>query len=976
LAKDAWLGFVCPNKYPYPAKKEQPDLKKPPIESPAATLDKEREIITKELKDPYKGCQPLVKKSRFYAEIWLRIGEYHFDFDISPQGLDRAISAYLKVIPLTDNPYYDKALYKVAWAYYRADRFKEALKYFAMLVDYADSKEKETGKKGSELRKEAIQYMAISFAEEDWDNNQEPDLGEKTSIKRIKDPHLMPQDRTWTKEVYYTLGDILYDQIKYADAIHLYQLALKKWPYSSHNPKIQEKIAYAYQRSNEFEQAIREREKLSKYIRGSDWWKAQEGNPKVQREAEKLAEAALYDGAIYHHTRAQSLRQECVTKNDMNLCQRSNEEYKLAANAYRKYLELYPNTPNTYELNFNLADALFWSGHYLEAAKEYANVRDSNLDDKYLEQSAFACIKAYEKHIEELEKQRKIKVRKEPPKPQKSQEGKPRVVPIPIPEILKESDLARKKYIERVKEHERIPTFKYQIAQRYYRYGHWEEAKRRFQEIYEEYCTTHQVASFSWENLINIAGALKQLDEAKRLALLQKERQCAVTEEVRGKQKEEAIRILTSAEFREAFEIFKQAEKENDSKKYELSALSFVKAVEKAPEHEDAAKALNNAAVAYERLKRYESATKLYEKIVTDYPNSEFVDEALFRTAFNYTRFFEFENAVSRYRTLVDTRKFRKSKFRHDAILNTAILLESLQEYTTAASYFLLFAKETKDEKEAIEAFFKAGIQYEKAKNWSKMINVLKEFVRRYEGIKEAGPFIVEAWFKIANAYQKLGNHREMKNARLKCISSFGRYGLSAGSKAAEFAAQAKFLEIEDQLPLYEKMRVGGTGKKLMASVEAMASRARMLEEKYRGIKRYGSLTWTAAGLFRIGYLYERAAKTLLDTPIPPMPKTLQRIFRKAPQEEREMLQIEWEEGYRAELEKLIRPLEEKAVKAYEIAVKAAREAHIVNKWTKQALVRLNAYKPDEYPLFKEPQTHLELNVVSPPSLDTEKIKG
>ena len=36
-----------------------------------------------------------------------------------------------------------------------------------------------------------------------------------------------------------------------------------------------------------------------------------------------------------------------------------------AAEAYRGYLQAYPNSPNAYELQYNLADALFWSENYV-----------------------------------------------------------------------------------------------------------------------------------------------------------------------------------------------------------------------------------------------------------------------------------------------------------------------------------------------------------------------------------------------------------------------------------------------------------------------------------------------------------------------------------------------------------------------------------------------------------------------------------
>ena len=87
--------------------------------------------------------------------------------------MELAIAAYQRVLAFTDSPYYDKALYKLAWAYYRADNYPEAIKRFDELVVYSDKKKAESGAEGSDLRAEAVQYLGVSFAEKDWNGDWE-----------------------------------------------------------------------------------------------------------------------------------------------------------------------------------------------------------------------------------------------------------------------------------------------------------------------------------------------------------------------------------------------------------------------------------------------------------------------------------------------------------------------------------------------------------------------------------------------------------------------------------------------------------------------------------------------------------------------------------------------------------------------------------------------------------------------------------
>ena len=77
---------------------------------------------------------------------------------------------------------------------------------------------------------------------------------------------------------------------------------------------------------------------------------------------------------VHHHTQAQNFRRRCVQEQQPELCTRAQEQYRLAAEAYRGYIQRYPNNPQAYELQYNLADALFWSENYEEAAREYSAV--------------------------------------------------------------------------------------------------------------------------------------------------------------------------------------------------------------------------------------------------------------------------------------------------------------------------------------------------------------------------------------------------------------------------------------------------------------------------------------------------------------------------------------------------------------------------------------------------------------------------
>jgi len=673
-ARIAWLSLVCSNHFQYegPVPRQEPGDEE---EHPASTLRAADEPEVGPFTNEYDTCTARVAESRFLGEAWLRIGEYHFDYDYTAHGLDYAISAYRNAMADPEGPFYDKALYKLAWSYYRADRYIEAIRHFAMLVEYADERRERTGGAGSEMRPEAIQYLGICFAEDDWDHDNAPDA--QRGIERLQDEALLPQDRPYTPEVYFQTGDTFFDLARYGDAIEVYELALRRWPTALRAPQVVERIAQAHERNREFEEAIAARGRLSDFGSDSEWAQANaEEHPEAVREAGQLARNALYDDAVRHHQIAQGFRQRCVAEEAPELCRRGVEEYNLAAQGYREYIQAYPNDPDAYEISYNLAEAMYFSGQHRAAAAAYAEVRDSNLDDRFREQSAFRAVKALEA-LRDLEvREGRLTLREEAPEPSGTP---PTVTATPIPAIIAELNDARDTYARLLPRSARTPTFRYQTAQIYYRYGHWDEARTRFAQLYEEYCDEDPVGFYSWQNMVNIAGALEDLEEAERLARAQIERSCAAPEEgaeggggVAGGA-EQAREILTSAEFRHAFDRFQEAERTDNDAMYEESARMFVDAVERTPRHPDSPRALNNAALAYEEVERYESAMGIWRRIVEDYPESEFVDRARFRLAYNAYRFFEYEEAVTHYTILA--RASKSSDIRRDSILNTATIL-------------------------------------------------------------------------------------------------------------------------------------------------------------------------------------------------------------------------------------------------------------------------------------------------------------
>ena len=212
-------------------------------------------------------------ESQFIPEAWIRVGEYYFD-----QGmLDEARDAYAESMQFKESRFYDKALYKLAWTYYRQDNFDEAIKRFEELVEYSDELERRTGRSGSVLRAEAVQYAAISLAENDWDSDGVVD--EKFGLPRVK--QYLSDGKPYEREIMAQLVEYLFENAFYQESADVARAALAQFPMHPENPQLHEQLVLALFRNEDMVGAFEERRQMGEFYGPESAWHAfqeQEGN--------------------------------------------------------------------------------------------------------------------------------------------------------------------------------------------------------------------------------------------------------------------------------------------------------------------------------------------------------------------------------------------------------------------------------------------------------------------------------------------------------------------------------------------------------------------------------------------------------------------------------------------------------------------------------------------------------------------------
>ncbi|MCA9582846.1 MAG: hypothetical protein KC416_13700, partial [Myxococcales bacterium] len=237
-----------------------------------------------------------------------------------------------------------------------------------------------------------------------------------------------------------------------------------------------------------------------------------------------------------------------------------------------------------------------------------------------------------------------------------------------------------------------------------------------------------------------------------------------------------------------------------------------------------------------------------------------------------------------------------------------------------------------------------------KRKNWNEAKKEMKNFIRDYEKDKGASELIVQAYWRIAESTTRT-NKRDYLNALRDVVSAYKRVGAKSGSIAAEYAAEADFILVDQTIADFEKYEVNpGKPKTMKDYVDALkkqidsgAKEAQSLVKGYEPIPSYGRPAWTVAALVRQGRVYEVLARAILNAKFV-MPADLQKQLKRMDEFQREDIRFEVEGAVQQVLDQRVRPVECFAVARYALAARAAQAGSLDTEFTQIAVDRLQAY--------------------------------
>ena len=317
--------------------------------------------------------------SQYTPEAHLLLGDYYFN---QKQDLEKSTVQYEAVLRYPQSGAVAAARYKLAWCKINQVDYAGALKLFEDSVNSPQAAREmdiDTYQR-VDVRLESLVDMAYCYPEVYKDATAEQALD---YFKRF----------AWSRPVYMTVLEKLayrfYVKKKWSQAAPLYrELAMlrqdpeKMLEYAKHIFESVQALGTYKHAEKDVNIIVRalERQIFSPHT--------------AQAEKDKLInDYEIFARDIITHLHAKAHKTN------------SKQDYTIAADAYRQYLDFFKNSPAVAQMNANYAEALFSAGRYLEAGKQYEKVAPAaTVDNVQRQEMLYSAVISYYRALKEKEK--------------------------------------------------------------------------------------------------------------------------------------------------------------------------------------------------------------------------------------------------------------------------------------------------------------------------------------------------------------------------------------------------------------------------------------------------------------------------------------------------------------------------------------------------------------------------------------------
>lgn len=315
-------------------------------------------------------------QSRYMDEVQFRRAEYFFT---RKKFLD-AEDAYKAIVKIGDKSfYYDLALYKLGWTFYKQELYEEAILFFMSLLDHKISIGYDFDQTEDKIAKKRIDdtYRVISLS-----------FSNLEGAKSIIDHFDKVGRKPYEVGVYKNLAEHYFIKRRYGDAAETYNAFVERNPLHRVSPQFHMRVIDIY-KVGRFPKLVVEAKRsfASAYGLKSEYWKHFDVN--AYPEAVAHLQTNLSDLAIHYH--ALYRNKYYVDEKPVN--------YAEAERWYREYIDSFPKDEKTPKLHFQLAELLLQGKEFSKSAKEYEKVAYNYPEHEKSSEAGYASVYAFRENL-------------------------------------------------------------------------------------------------------------------------------------------------------------------------------------------------------------------------------------------------------------------------------------------------------------------------------------------------------------------------------------------------------------------------------------------------------------------------------------------------------------------------------------------------------------------------------------------------
>jgi len=315
-------------------------------------------------------------RSRYVDEVQFRRAEYFFT---RRRYLD-AEDAYQEIVNVGEgSSFYELALYKLGWTFYKQELYDEGLQRFMALLDHKvsvgyDFKQTEDEQERKRTD-DTFRVISLSFS----------NLGGADSAVEFFSRY---GKRSYEDSVYGNLGEFYFEKRRYADAAAAYNAFVGRNPFHKMAPNFQMRVIEIHAAGGFPSLVLDSKKKFATtYGLQADYWKHFE--PSQRPDVLGLLKTNLTDLANHYHACYQDPKQ----------AEDKSGNFDEALHWYRLFLSSFPADSESPAINYQLADLLLENRMFGESALEFERTAYGYPAHEKASQAGFRAVAAYREQL-------------------------------------------------------------------------------------------------------------------------------------------------------------------------------------------------------------------------------------------------------------------------------------------------------------------------------------------------------------------------------------------------------------------------------------------------------------------------------------------------------------------------------------------------------------------------------------------------